>query len=69
MARVPFKQRSQGSSFKMMGSSPIKGKKEDKAKLKSMQTTHDAVTGDMTDQELRDLVIKQHGGKEMIFLM
>ena len=67
MARTPFKLKSgnnmTGSSFKMMGSSPIRGKKEDKAKLASMQATHSAVTADMTDKELRDLAVKQHAGK------
>ena len=71
MARTPFKLKSvnniTGSSFKMMGSSPIRGKKEDKAKLASMQATHSAVTADMTDKELRDLAVEQHAGKASKF--
>ena len=63
-----FKLRSQGSTFKMIGSSsPLRGKKEDKAKLKSMQETHAAVTGDMTDQQLREMTVAQHGGKSSKF--
>ena len=63
-----FKLRSQGSTFKMIGSSsPLRGKKEDKAKLKSMQETHAAVTGNMTDQQLRDMTVAQHGGKSSKF--
>ena len=63
-----FKLRSQGSTFKMIGSSsPLRGKKEDKAKLKSMQETHAAVTGNMTDQQLREMTVAQHGGKSSKF--
>ena len=42
-------------------------KKGDKAKLKSMNAVHDAVTGDMTDQQLRDMAVSQHGGKSSKF--
>ena len=65
MARVPFKQRSQGSSFKMMGSSPLKGgkrkqKEADARKYKSYTTTVDAVTADLTNEQLREMALSQH---------
>ena len=59
-----FKLRSQGSTFKMIGSSsPLRGKKEDKAKQESMNAVHKSITGDMTDQQLRDIAVSQHGGQ------
>ena len=65
MARTPFKQRSQGSSFKMMGSSPLKGgkrkqKEADARKYKSYTTTVDAVTADLTNEQLREMELSQH---------
>ena len=64
MARTPFKLRSSGP-FKMMGSSPMRQsqKKKDAAKQTSYNEVIDSVTGDMTDEQLRDMAIKQHGGK------
>ena len=50
--------RAKSSSFQKRG---------DKAKLKSMQETHAAVTGDMTDQQLRDMAVAQHAGKSSKF--
>jgi len=74
MARTPFKLKSgnsmAGSSFKMMGSSPLredewtgKGlvpKTSEDPKFKTYQATLAAVTGDMTDQELRNMAKAQH---------
>ena len=62
MSRIPFKLKSGNkSTFKMMGSSsPIRNPED---KLKTMNTTYDAVTGDMTDKQLRELTLKQHGSK------
>ena len=67
--RSGFKMKSgNSSSFKMMGSSsPLHGGKEDKAKLASMQTVHESITGDMTDQQLRDIAVSQHSGKASKF--
>ena len=63
MARTPFKLRSSGP-FKMMGSSPMRQsqKKKDAAKQTSYNEAIDSVTGDMTDEQLRDMALKQHGG-------
>ena len=62
MSRIPFKLKSGNkSTFKMMGSSsPIRNPED---KLKTMNTTYDAVTGDMTDKQLRELTLKQHSSK------
>tara|TARA_B100001094_G_scaffold10761_1_gene9630 strand:- start:153 stop:608 length:456 start_codon:yes stop_codon:yes gene_type:complete len=50
------------TTFKMMGStSPMR---KDPA---SYQATLDKVTANMTDAELRDIVVKQHGGKASKF--
>jgi len=48
------------SGFKMKGS-PFQDKPEDK--FKTYQSTLDSVTADMTDDQLRQMVLKQHGGK------
>mgnify|MGYP003132709058 FL=1 len=40
-----------------------KQKKKDAAKRESYNATLDAVTPNMTDDQLRDLVLKQHGGE------
>ena len=51
-------------SFKMMGSSsPVLGRKDDKDKLASANTTRNSVTADMTDQELRALQQSQTDSK------
>jgi hypothetical protein len=64
MARTPFKLRSSGP-FKMMGSSPMQQsqKKKDAAKRATYNEAIDSVTGDMTDEQLRDMSVEQHGGK------
>ena len=63
MARTPFKLRSSGP-FKMMGSSPMQQsqKKKDAAKRATYNEAIDSVTGDMTDEQLRDMSVRQHGG-------
>ena len=50
--------RAKSSSFQKRG---------DKDKQKSMQETHAAVTGDMTDEQLREMTVAQHGGKSSKF--
>ena len=46
------------STFKMMGSSsPIRNPED---KFKTMNTTYDNVTGDMTDEQLRNMTLEQH---------
>jgi hypothetical protein len=67
--RSGFKMKSgNSSSFKMMGSSsPLHGRKEDKTKYESMNAVHKSITGDMTDQQLRDIAVSQHGGKASKF--
>ena len=64
MARTPFKLRSSGP-FKMMGSSPMQQsqKKKDEAKKATYNEVVNSVTGDMTDEQLRDMSVEQHGGK------
>jgi hypothetical protein len=64
MARTPFKLRSSGP-FKMMGSSPMQQsqKKKDAAKQATYNEAINSVTGDMTDEQLRDMAVKQGGGK------
>ena len=44
MARAPFKLKSQGSSFKMMGSSPVKSDEARKAYRKAFGTRYDKST-------------------------
>ena len=53
---TPYKMK--GSSFKMMGSSPVKGKDDDKRK--TYESTLDSVTANMTDKELRAMAVSQH---------
>ena len=49
------------STFKMMGSSsPVRN---DKVKRQTYSKAIDSVTADMTNEQLRDIVVKQHGGK------
>jgi len=64
----PFNLRSTNkTSFKNMGSSLPDGRAKSSAfqsdKFASMNKTYDAVTGDMTDEQLRDMTVSQHGGK------
>ena len=49
----------------MMGSSPMQQsqKKKDAAKRATYNEAIDSVTGDMTDEQLRDMSVEQHGGK------
>jgi len=55
---TPFTMKSGNkTTFKMMGSTPMR------KDPKSYQKTLDSVTANMTDAELRDIVVKQHGGK------
>ena len=49
-------------TFKMKGS-PIRGKKEDKAKHKTYIKTRESVTANMSDKQLRDMTVAQHGGR------
>ena len=56
---TPFKQRSQGSSFKMMGSSSPLTKPTD-PKQETYSATMDAVTGDMDNATLRAMAVAQH---------
>jgi len=51
--------RKQGSGFKMK-SSPMLGKKEDKRKFDTYNKARASVTGDMTDQQLREIAVNQH---------
>ena len=61
------------SGFKMNGSpmqrnfgigSPLLGKKEDKFKQKSYNEVTSSVTKDMTDEQLREIAVKQHLDKD-----
>ncbi len=53
--------RSDTPVFKMMGgNSPIRNLDD---KFATMNTTYDSVTGDMTDDKLRELTVAQHGSK------
>jgi hypothetical protein len=66
MARTPFKLKSGNTtSFKDMGSSPMQQsqKKKNAAKQATYNEAINSVTGDMTDDQLRDMSVKQGGGQ------